>query len=138
MFLTTNRIGAFDTAFKSRIHLAIKYPNLSLHGRERLWETFITKASHGEVPAWLYSSRGNLACENVNGRQIKNIVRTAYAIAVSNHTQMGLSHIKMALNAMKNFESDIAEDQEKMAMQGEGEDSLKEMEERSSKRRRYD
>ena len=136
MFLTTNRIGAFDAAFKSRIHLAIKYPNLSFHAREKLWEAFIRKASNGEFPAWLNSSRGNLACENVNGRQIKNIVRTAHAIAVSNQTDMKLSHINMALNAMKNFESDIAEDREKMATEGKGLPT--EIEEHSSKRRRYD
>lgn len=31
LFLTTNRVGAFDEAFKSRIHISLYYPPLGEH-----------------------------------------------------------------------------------------------------------
>ena len=32
LFLTTNRVGALDPAFKSRIHISLYYPNLTKNG----------------------------------------------------------------------------------------------------------
>ena len=110
MFLTTNRIGVFDAAFKSRIHLAIKYPALSSTSRETLWRTFITRASPGVNLNWLYSVEfGKLANEDVNGRQIKNVVRTAHALAISQSSNLELHHIHKVLKAVQAFESDFAE-----------------------------
>ncbi|KAF8244243.1 P-loop containing nucleoside triphosphate hydrolase protein [Wilcoxina mikolae CBS 423.85] len=110
MFLTTNRIGSFDAAFTSRIHLAIKYPALTHCSRWDLWETFISKASP-VPPIWMNrESLNELASENLNGRQIKNIVRTAHALAVSQNSEMNLDHIDMAMRALKTFEKDFAED----------------------------
>jgi hypothetical protein len=110
LFLTTNRIGTFDTAFKSRIHLAIKYPSLSITSRCDLWRNFITSTSHTDL-GWLSQAcLDSLAAEEPNGRQIKNIVRTAHALAVSSNNLLGIRHINMALNAMKMFEADFAED----------------------------
>ena len=48
-----------------------------------------------------------LATEDLNGRQIKNLVRTAHALAVSQNVLIQLQHIEIALNAMKKFESDF-------------------------------
>jgi len=45
-------------------------------------------------------------------RQIKNIVRTAQALAVSSNKQLMLRHIRTAMDAMKMFEADFAEDAE--------------------------
>lgn len=111
MFLTTNRIGSFDPAFKSRIQLAIKYPALSPTFRRNLWRTFILRASPESSLDWLNTkSLDGLANEDLNGRQIKNIVRTAYALAASQNRDMALAHIDMALKAMKAFETDFAGD----------------------------
>jgi len=40
--LTTNRVGTFDEAFKSRIHLAIRYSDLDEDQRVEIWRNFIT------------------------------------------------------------------------------------------------
>jgi hypothetical protein len=113
MFLTTNRIGTFDAAFKSRIHLAIKYPSLSTASRCDLWRNFITSTSASSHLSWLTSNcLESLAAEELNGRQIKNIVRTAQALAVSSNKQLMLRHIRTAMDAMKMFEADFAEDAE--------------------------
>lgn len=51
-----------------------------------------------------------LSIAELNGRQIKNIVRTAQALALSDGDAVGLRHIDMALTAMKMFESDFDQD----------------------------
>lgn len=111
MFLTTNRVGVFDTAFKSRIHLAIRYPPLSTTSRRELWETFITSGAAENKPEWLDSTHlDKLAGYELNGRQIKNIVRAGFALALSASTELSLKHIAMGLKALKSFDSDFADD----------------------------
>merc|ERR1711939_202393 len=41
MFLTTNRVNTFDTAFQSRIHISLNYPDLSLDSRKAIWTNFL-------------------------------------------------------------------------------------------------
>ena len=111
MFLTTNRIGSFDAAFKSRIHLAIKYPPLSHASRRDLWKTFIFRAAPESDLDWVnMGSLERLANKELNGRQIKNTVRTAHALAVSQNESIKFAHINLALRAMEAFELDFAED----------------------------
>lgn len=43
LFLTTNRVGHFDDAFISRIHVVIRYDNLSEENRRTIWEQFFDK-----------------------------------------------------------------------------------------------
>jgi hypothetical protein len=44
IFLTTNYIGRIDVAFKSRISVAIKYPQLDVTSRETIWIRFLHAA----------------------------------------------------------------------------------------------
>ena len=44
LFLTTNRVGGIDPAFKSRIHVSLYYSRLNLSATIRLYETFIKRA----------------------------------------------------------------------------------------------
>lgn len=41
LILTSNRVGTFDEAFKSRIQLALHYKNLSVDQRQRIWWNFL-------------------------------------------------------------------------------------------------
>ena len=108
MFLTTNRIVSFDEAFKSRIHLAVKYPALSPTFRKSLWKIFLRKASPDSGLDWLRPANlDQLAQENLNGRQIKNIARTAYALALGERSTIRLEHIETALKAIQAFELDF-------------------------------
>jgi hypothetical protein len=83
MILTTNRVQTIDAAFKSRIHLSFTYPPLSAKSRSGLWETFIVKGAAEQRPRWLDAKfLKEISEEEVNGREIKNIVRVAHALAV--------------------------------------------------------
>ncbi|KAJ3526735.1 hypothetical protein NM208_g11042 [Fusarium decemcellulare] len=111
LFLTTNRITSFDRAFISRIHLAIHYPPLSQSSRRELLYTFLKQTS--EESAEALGRRGvleKIAEEKLNGRQIKNLVRTACALALSDVSargQVDRRHIELALRPMKQFEQSM-------------------------------
>ena len=40
LILTSNRVGTFDEAFKSRIQVAFHYPNLDRVARKKIWKNF--------------------------------------------------------------------------------------------------
>lgn len=108
IFLTTNRIGVFDQAFKSRVHLAIYYPKLSRTSRKTLWYLFLSHSSVESAKA--LEANGTLdqiADEELNGRQIKNVVRSAHSLAFSENSSIQSHHVSMALKPIKNFEKDF-------------------------------
>jgi hypothetical protein len=79
LFLTTNRVGDFDEAFQSRIHLTIKYDSLDSSKRKAIWGNLLNLA---RPDGWDDRTLTYLA-ENylINGREIKNLIRTALTIA---------------------------------------------------------
>lgn len=75
MFLTTNRLETFDPAFKSRIHLALKYSALEEAHRKKLWKLFIDQASKTLRPQSIPDEvLDEFSKVPLNGRQIKNAV----------------------------------------------------------------
>lgn len=43
LFLTTNRVGSIDAAFKSRIHMSLFYPHLGLDATLQLYQILIDR-----------------------------------------------------------------------------------------------
>ena len=48
-----------------------------------------------------------LARHELNGRQIKNTVRTAQALAVNKREPLSMKHIRQVLDVQKKFETDL-------------------------------
>lgn len=141
LILTTNRVTTLDSAFKSRIHLGIKYQPLSITTRRELWQTFIAKAGDSDNCEWLDDSvLTDLASYQFNGRMIKNAVRMAHALAIDEEIELGPSHLKKAVEAMNMFEQDMAQaeenDEERAALQASANAELDSANPR--KRRRID
>jgi hypothetical protein len=107
LFLTTNRLTSFDLAFKSRIHLALKYSALEQDRRKELWKLFIDRTSKDTLKNWPESVIDELAKVNINGRQIKNTVRTANTLARSEKTSLSKEHIEVVLETMAELEDDL-------------------------------
>ncbi|CCF35661.1 hypothetical protein CH063_01351 [Colletotrichum higginsianum] len=97
LFLTSNRVGAIDPAFKSRIQMSLSYPKLDLGVTCKLYEKFIerTKAEQKKTKTYNFKIRDKeilafakkhylgLEKENRetwNGRQIRNAFQTAIAL----------------------------------------------------------
>lgn len=107
LFLTTNRLTSFDLAFKSRIHLAMKYSALDEQRRRELWKIFIDRTAKDELHNWPESILDELSKVNINGRQIKNTVRTANTLAKSKNASLGKEHIDIVLETMAELEDDL-------------------------------
>ncbi|KAH7272972.1 hypothetical protein MRS44_003472 [Fusarium solani] len=93
MFLTTNRVSSFDPAFESRIHLTIHYPKLDVNSRLHVWNNFVKIETGGVLEAELEE----LAKEELNGRQIKNVVKTARLLASEEGVPLCSGHINTVL-----------------------------------------
>lgn len=71
LFLTTNRAPDFDDAVLSRIHLKIKYDDLTKDARRGIWSYFLSKANTHQGPVTV-SSVGlrHLESMALNGRDV--------------------------------------------------------------------
>jgi hypothetical protein len=87
MFLTTNRVQDFDDAFQSRIDLRLEYDPLDERQRAVIWATALSAAQKKTRISIIDQSAITQLAEqlgkdlDVNGREIKNLVKLAIAIA---------------------------------------------------------
>jgi SpoVK/Ycf46/Vps4 family AAA+-type ATPase len=101
MFLTTNRVKEFDPAFYSRISIALRYGNLQAEAREQVWTNLLAAAGiDGLDPA-------ELAEVEINGRQIKTIIRLAQGLARQQGVPVGIQHVNQTLDIGRQFFEDI-------------------------------
>lgn len=131
LFLTTNRAGDIDEAFASRIHLTLSYDHLSRESRRDLWRAFITRM-HDEGPKWMDDAcLDRLSTDELNGRQIRNIVSVAHSLATSRgEERTSIIHIEEALETTQVLHSYRSEISPKHGTSAD--------EEPGSKRRRLD
>ncbi|KAI0381928.1 hypothetical protein F5Y04DRAFT_270592 [Hypomontagnella monticulosa] len=101
LFLTTNRVGAIDDAFRSRLHLTLYYPKLTKKQTQKIFKTnferiteinsqreknglsrFTCKDTERErIMEWSKKKRDKLKW---NGRQIRNTFQTVLALSEFN------------------------------------------------------
>jgi len=84
LILTTNRIRSFDIAVQSRVHLTIRYNELSVDHFRELFLKFI-KQHPDEVSDMKGIERwtNEKFDDGINGRQIRNVVSPARTMAKS-------------------------------------------------------
>ena len=108
LILTSNRVGTFDAAFKSRIQVSIHYSNLSKLSRKKIWRNFLDMLENldEEVDiAELEQHLDDLAEDNLNGRQIRNCVTTARGLAAFGKQKLGWKHFEQAIRTASEFQS---------------------------------
>ena len=93
LFLTTNRVGTIDEAFRSRIHMTLYYPPLDLTQTKAIWEDNLDKVvmrnkemlvDRTEILRYaekLHTEHIQRHKVGWNGRQIRNAFQTAVALA---------------------------------------------------------
>lgn len=101
MFLTTNRVQTFDAAFQSRIHISLEYPELSVSSRRTVWKNFLEASplKHAITEKEIDS----LALMNMNGRQIKNVLKTAQLLASRKEAELNNEHILTVLDVTQHL-----------------------------------
>jgi AAA+ superfamily predicted ATPase len=103
MFLTTNRVNTFDAAFQSRIHISLEYNDLTRPSRRIIWKNFLdnTAMKHDITDKQLE----DLSSNKLNGRQIKNVLKTALLLARRKSEKKILSyeHISTVLDVTQHL-----------------------------------
>ena len=71
MFLTTNRVHAFDPASQSSIHVALQYYELGDETRAKIWTAFLQICGTTGATDLSSSEIALLAKKKLNGRQVR-------------------------------------------------------------------
>jgi SpoVK/Ycf46/Vps4 family AAA+-type ATPase len=112
LILTTNRIGTFDEAFKSRIQLALHYPPLNEEDRTEVWRNFLQSLEGAGETANFDEIRNKLPIlgrYKLNGRQIRNTITNARQLALHQNQSLRFVHVSQALKAVMDFEKHVTE-----------------------------
>ncbi|OCK78400.1 hypothetical protein K432DRAFT_356818 [Lepidopterella palustris CBS 459.81] len=121
LFLTTNRVGVIDEAFKSRIHVTLLYPELTPKQTQAIWRMNLDRlrkidrerAERAHDPEMIidenkimdFQKRHSEECwknrRTWNGRQIRNAFQTASALALFDAHQANINRFEGQENADK-------------------------------------
>ena len=111
IILTTNRISSLDVAVQSRIHLSIRYDDLSRGDCQEIFKHFIAEAEFEdgkkeEVLEWFVEE---VSEEKLNGRQIRNLVTSAQAFAKSKKEALNRQSFKKIFKVTQDFQKQLME-----------------------------
>lgn len=108
LILTSNRVGTFDEAFKSRIQLALHYPTLGPYKRGKIWENFLKRLEKlKDTSVDISDIRDHVEqLQNVdmNGRQIRNVITTARQYAKWKNVTLTYKHLKEVIDIAGEFD----------------------------------
>ena len=114
LFLTTNRVRTFDDAFKSRIHVPLRYDDLPKSSRVKVWRNFLDKLrktdpeAEGGIEVDVdEEGYERLAESPLNGRQIKNVVRTAKSLAGYRGGRLDVEALMKVVEIQMAFEEEL-------------------------------
>ena len=107
LFLTTNRVDNIDAAFQSRIHISLEYSELSIASRRHVWSNFLGVSAQTED--FSKDDLDELAGYTMNGREIKNVVRTAKLLASKRWEALGIEHVRTVLAIEKRHIKETSE-----------------------------
>jgi hypothetical protein len=104
LFLTTNRSGDIDEAFRSRIHLSLYYPKADKEMRTSIYNHFLDSFERMSYDVDLQGLRQHaeeVVEQELDGRQIRNVLATAHQLAENRKQRMDRSHVMQTLEAQK-------------------------------------
>lgn len=112
LILTSNRVGTFDEAFKSRIQLALHYDSLNREQRKHIWNTFIKRLEELDEPIEamdIYTNIEALSEKPLNGRQIRNAITIARQLALSEKEKLSSKHLHESIRISGHFDEYLQE-----------------------------
>ncbi|EQB55636.1 hypothetical protein CGLO_04414 [Colletotrichum gloeosporioides Cg-14] len=118
LFLTSTSKD-IDTAFCDRIHATIEYTELDETQRTNIWRRQLQRAvgsPEGHTPnsQWPEKAYRLLGKVETNGREIRNIVRTAEQLALGLSTQLAMEHVAAAMRNFGGSDSNVGSICEKL------------------------
>jgi len=107
LILTSNRVGTFDEAFKSRIQLALHYDNLGPSQRRKIWRNFLSRIKTFDDPIMdfedIIDNIDELCQVDMNGREIRNAITTARQLAQFQNQSLCYAHLKHVIQVSGKF-----------------------------------
>lgn len=103
LFLTSNRVDALDPAFKTRITLALRYDQLDSKARKQVWMNLLYKSGFGTLVENKVIDVDKLAAYKLNGREIKNAIRLAMALAEEDKELLSQALILETIETLNEF-----------------------------------
>lgn len=103
VFLATNRYEDIDVAFKSRVDLALPFKDLGRATRYSIWQSFINRIPHAERNVGDKDLK-SLAEHALNGREIRNMVKTSKLLAQSIDEPLNMSHLELLVKMRERAE----------------------------------
>jgi hypothetical protein len=99
---SSQRFEDMDPAFESRIHLSLNYAELDKTSRRQIWSTFLDRISKtNHTPGFTEAELDRLSKVPLNGRQIRNTLKTAQLLADRYDDCLSMSHIDTVLKLRK-------------------------------------
>lgn len=99
LIITTNRTTVIDPAIRSRIHIAFNFPGLDFEPRRTVWSNFIRQ--NGIEHDLSEEDMGKIAKNQLNGREIKNVNKSALLISRRRKVPLSVEHIKIVTEILK-------------------------------------
>eukprot|EP00801_Mesodinium_rubrum_P000675 Mrub_00675.p2 GENE.Mrub_00675~~Mrub_00675.p2 ORF type:complete len:644 (-),score=373.39 Mrub_00675:172-2103(-) len=121
MFLTTNRVRRFDEAFHSRISIALHYEAHTRDSRAAIWRNLLQHA--GLATDKLDIAR--LAAHDINGRQIKNVIRLSQTVVKDKAVQLDTKLFETNIQLTSAFLTDATSPDNASTDLGDKESQLK-------------
>ncbi|KAB5533439.1 P-loop containing nucleoside triphosphate hydrolase protein [Coniochaeta sp. 2T2.1] len=122
---TTNRITSLDVAIESRIHLAIKYHDLTETEKMKIFRHFLdhiikwdnVEDREGKM---LDRIQKMVRRSRINGRQIRNIITSANLLAKSQKKKLRFQHIEEVHEVTEQFLDSLKDLTKDKRLQNEG------------------
>jgi hypothetical protein len=108
LFLTSNRIDSLDPAFQTRITLALRYEPLNMEGRIKVWENLLLKSGY-ESSMHTFDLK-ELSKPTLNGREIKNALRLAMALAADEHSDLTHKVLLKSVSVVSEYKDSMNKD----------------------------
>jgi AAA+ superfamily predicted ATPase len=108
LVLTSNRIGTFDEAFKSRVQLIVHYPKLQKEERRRIWFKFFKGMRNTCVDAYIEELEErveDLSDNDLNGREIRNTIQAATLLAQYKEEHLRYEHLMKVIGVSEEFKA---------------------------------
>jgi hypothetical protein len=107
LIMTSNRVGTFDEAFKSRIQVSLHYEDHTMTARRAIWRNFIRMLEDSGADVNISNLEAHideLAEQEMNGRQIRNAMTTGRQLALHRKQRFDWEHLEQALMTAKAFD----------------------------------
>ena len=136
LFLTTNILSNIDDAFMSRVHIHLCYPPLDFGARLQVWDNNLSRLEATLASTEAYEQMGSaindpafpkpsvrfssadlkeVACWELNGRHVRNVVKNTHLWCLYNHSDVTLARLVASIQVTAPFAEKSSPEEDPMS-----------------------